>query len=157
MPASRASDQDTRRIASGLTAVLPALHRAIDRRVLQDLPFPRLPDGQLALLRYVAEHDGVTVRAAADALLIKPNNVSALVTQLAAQGLLERRQDAADKRVAHLHLTAEARRRVAEVGDLVDGYLVEALHALTDGDLDAIGSALGALQGLAQRIHPAAD
>ncbi|MEN2424256.1 MarR family winged helix-turn-helix transcriptional regulator [Streptomyces rimosus] len=157
MPASRASDQDTRRIASGLTAVLPALHRAIDRRVLQDLPFPRLPDGQLALLRYVAEHDGVTVRAAADALLVKPNNVSALVTQLAAQGLLERRQDAADKRVAHLHLTAEARRRVAEVGDLVDGYLVEALHALTDGDLDAIGSALGALQGLAQRIHPAAD
>ncbi|RSO09663.1 MarR family transcriptional regulator [Streptomyces sp. WAC 06783] len=157
MPASRASDQDTRRIASGLTAVLPALHRAIDRRVLQDLPFPRLPDGQLALLRYVAEHDGVTVRAAADALLVKPNNVSALVTQLAAQGLLERRQDAADKRVAHLHLTAEARRRVAEVGDLVDGYVVEALHALTDGDLDAIGSALGALQGLAQRIHPAAD
>ncbi len=157
MPASRASDQDTRRIASGLTAVLPALHRAIDRRVLQDLPFPRLPDGQLALLRYVAEHDGVTVRAAADALLVKPNNVSALVTQLAAQGLLERRQDAADKRVAHLHLTAEARRRVAQVGDLVDGYLVEALHALTDGDLDAIGSALGALQGLAQRIHPAAD
>ncbi|MEU7261925.1 MarR family transcriptional regulator [Streptomyces rimosus] len=157
MPASRASDQDTRRIASGLTAVLPALHRAIDRRVLQDLPFPRLPDGQLALLRYVAEHDGVTVRAAADALLVKPNNVSALVTQLAAQGLLERRQDAADKRVAHLHLTAEARRRVAQVGDLVDGYVVEALHALTDGDLDAIGSALGALQGLAQRIHPAAD
>ncbi|MGW7553709.1 MarR family winged helix-turn-helix transcriptional regulator [Streptomyces rimosus] len=157
MPASRASDQDTRRIASGLTAVLPALHRAIDRRVLQDLPFPRLPDGQLALLRYVAEHDGVTVRAAADALLVKPNNVSALVTQLAAQGLLERRQDAADKRVAHLHLTAEARRRVAEVGDLVDGYVVEALHALTDGDLDAIGSALAALQGLAQRIHPAAD
>ncbi|KOT87401.1 MarR family transcriptional regulator [Streptomyces sp. NRRL F-5755] len=156
MPASSASGQDIRRIASGLTAVLPALHRAIDRRVVQDLPFPGLPDGQLALLRYVAEHDGVTVRAAADALLVKPNNVSALVTQLAAQGLLERRQDAVDKRVAHLHLTAKARRRVAEVDSLVDGYLVEALHALSDGDLDAIGSALGALRGLAQRIHPAA-
>ncbi|MEV5595293.1 MarR family transcriptional regulator [Streptomyces sp. NPDC052496] len=157
MPAPRASDQDTRRIASELAAVLPALNRALDRRIIQDLPFPRLPDSQLALLRYVAEHDGVTVRAAADALLVKPNNVSALVTQLAAQGLLERRQDAADKRVAHLHLTAKARRQVAEVGALVDGYLVEALHTLTDGDLDAIGSALGALQGVAQRIHAATD
>ncbi|GCD40295.1 MarR family transcriptional regulator [Streptomyces chrestomyceticus JCM 4735] len=157
MTASRASGQDTHRIASGLAAVLPALHRALDRRIVQDLPFPRLPESQIALLRHVAEHDGVTVRAAADALLVKPNNVSALVTQLAAQGLLERRQDAADKRVAHLHLTAKARRQVAEVDQLVDGYLVEALHALTDGDLDAIGSALGALQGLAQGIHPAAD
>ncbi|OKI02530.1 MarR family transcriptional regulator [Streptomyces sp. CB02923] len=157
MPASRASDQDTRRIASGLAAVLPALHRALDRRIVQDIPFPRLPDGQIALLRFVDEHDGATVRAAADALLVKPNNVSALVTQMVAQGLLERRQDTADKRVAHLHLTAKARRQVAEVGNLIDGYFVEALHALTDGDLDAIGSALGALQGLAQRIHPATD
>ncbi|MET9322837.1 MarR family transcriptional regulator [Streptomyces sp. NPDC003038] len=156
MPASSASDQDTRRIASGLAAVLPALHRAVDRRVFQDFPHPKLPDGQLAVLRFVAEHDGVTVRAAADALLMKPNNVSALVTQLAAQGLLERRQDEADKRVAHLHLTAEARRRLDEFGNLVEGYLVEALHTLTDGDLDAIGSALGALRGLARRIHPAA-
>ncbi|OEJ23796.1 MarR family transcriptional regulator [Streptomyces agglomeratus] len=157
MPSSSASAQDPRRIASGLAALLPALHRALDRRLVPDLPFPRLPEGQLALLRLVGRRDGITVREAADVLLMKPNNVSALVTQLAGLGLLERRQDAADKRVAHLHLTAEARRRTAAVGELMDGYLIEALHALTDADLDAIGSALGALEGLARHIHPAAD
>ncbi|MFI0259664.1 MarR family winged helix-turn-helix transcriptional regulator [Streptomyces sp. NPDC017056] len=156
MSAPSASPQDTRRIASGLAAVLPALHRAVDRRIAQDFPHPKLPEGQLALLRFVGRHDGVTVRAAADALMLKPNNASALVTQLVGLGLLERRQDAADKRVAHLHLTTVARSRLDEVANLVEGYFAEALHALTDGERDAIGSALGALQGLAQRVHPAA-
>ncbi|MGW0548782.1 MarR family winged helix-turn-helix transcriptional regulator [Streptomyces altiplanensis] len=156
MPASSASEQDIQHIASAMSAVLPALHRALDRRVAQDFPYPKPPEGQLALLRLVGERDGVTVRTAADVLLMKPNNVSALVTQLAAQGQLERRQDPADKRVAHLHLTAQARQRIAEVDTLMTGYVAEALRALTDGDLDAIGSALGALEGLARHVHPAA-
>lgn len=155
MPVSSASEQDIRHIASAMSAVLPALHRALDRRLAHDIPYPKLPEGQLALLRLVGERDGVTVRAAADVLLMKPNNVSALVTQLAGQGLLERRQDPADKRIAHLHLTAEARTRIAAVEALMAGYVADAMHALTDGDLDAIGSALGALQGLARHIHPA--
>ncbi|MET9514383.1 MarR family transcriptional regulator [Streptomyces sp. NPDC002994] len=156
MPRPSASEQDLRHIASAMSAVLPALHRALDRRVAQDFPYPKPPEGQLALLRLVGERDGATVREAADVLLMKPNNVSALVTQLAGQGLLERRQDPADKRVAHLHLTAEARHRLAEVAHLMEGYVVDALRTLTDGDLDAIGSALGALRGLARQIHPAA-
>ncbi|MGV9881098.1 MarR family winged helix-turn-helix transcriptional regulator [Streptomyces sp. NPDC003006] len=156
MPASSTPDQDTHRIASGLAAALPVLYRALDRRLAQDFPHSKLPEGQLALLRLVAERDGVTVREAADELLMKPNNVSALVTQLVGLELLERRQDPDDKRVAHLHTTAEARRRLTAVGKLMDGYLIEALDALTDGDRAAIGSALGALRGLAPHIHPAA-
>lgn len=156
MPTPSASERDIQDIASAMSSVLPALHRALERRLAQDYPHPRLPEGQLALLRLVGERDGVTVRAAADALLMKPNNVSALVTQLAGQGLLERGQDPADKRVARLHLTAEARRRLDQAMSLMDGYVIEALHTLTDGDLDAIGSALGALRGLARHIHPAA-
>ncbi|MGK5629206.1 MarR family winged helix-turn-helix transcriptional regulator [Streptomyces sp. URMC 123] len=154
MSPTSASEQDTHRIASGLAAVLPALHRALDRRLTQDFPHPKLPEGQLALLRLVGERDGITVREAAEALLMKPNNVSALVTQLSGLGLLERRQDPADKRVAHLHVTAEARHRLTAVAALVDGYVTEALHTLTDGELDALGSALGALRSLARHIHP---
>ncbi|WP_171164469.1 MarR family winged helix-turn-helix transcriptional regulator [Streptomyces sp. I05A-00742] len=156
MPASSASAQDLRRLASGLATVLPALHRALDRRLAQDFPHPKLPEGQRALLRLVGERDGITVRAAAEALLMKPNNVSASVSQLADQGLLERRGDPADRRVAHLHLTAEARHRLDLVGDLMNGYLTEALRVLSDGDLDALGSALGALNAVTHRVHPAA-
>lgn len=140
-------------MAAVLLACLPALHRGLDRQVSQEFPHPKPPEAQLALLRYVAAHDGVTVREAAEALLMKPNNVSALVTQMTEKGMLERRQDPTDKRIAHLHLTPAARRRLAEVTDLMSSHLTQALRALTEGELDALGSALGALSTLAEHVQ----
>ncbi|MET9800896.1 MarR family transcriptional regulator [Streptomyces sp. NPDC006368] len=157
MPASSASGQDIDRVAAVLAACLPALHRALDRRVARDFPHPKLPEGQLALLRLVGDREGVTVREAAEALSMKPNNVSALVSQLTEQDLLDRRQDPTDRRIAHLHLTATARSRIAEVQELLDGHVAEALHALTDGELDALGSALGALDALTRHLRSSAS
>ncbi|CAM5710523.1 hypothetical protein SVIOM74S_00521 [Streptomyces violarus] len=106
----------------------------------------------MALLQYVAEHDGATVHEAAEALRIMFNNVSALVTRLTEAGLLERRQDDTDKRVAHLCVTAKARQRIGEVQNIAAAQLASALRTLTDGDLDALGSALGALAALARHL-----
>ncbi|MFD0312985.1 MarR family winged helix-turn-helix transcriptional regulator [Streptomyces flavalbus] len=153
MPESSAPRRDVARTASELAAVLPALHRALDRRVAGDYPHPKPPEGQLALLRFVQRHEGATVRQAAEALLMKPNNVSALVSQLTDQHLLERRQDSADKRVAHLYLTPTSRRRLAEVRELQVAHLSEALRSLTEGELDALGSVLGALTSLTRGLR----
>ncbi|MBC7271154.1 MAG: winged helix-turn-helix transcriptional regulator [Streptomyces sp.] len=156
MPQSSAPRRDVDRTASELAAVLPALHRALDRLVARDYPHPKPPEGQLALLRFVRQCEGATVRQAAEALLMKPNNVSALVSQLTEEGLLERRRDTADKRIAHLHLTPTSRRRLAEVRELEVAHLTEALLTLTEGELDALGSVLGALTSLTRGLHPAA-
>ncbi|KUM75292.1 MarR family transcriptional regulator [Streptomyces sp. ISL-22] len=153
MPQHSASAQDIDHVAAVLVACLPALHRALDRQVGQEFPHPKPPEAQLALLRYVDAHDGVTVREAAEALRMKPNNVSALVTLMTEQGMLERRQDPADKRIAHLHLTPTARQRNAEVSKVMGAHLAQALRALTEGELDALGSALGALNALAEQLH----
>ncbi|MDN3258770.1 MarR family transcriptional regulator [Streptomyces sp. CSDS2] len=155
MPETSASAQDIDRVAAGLVACLPALARAMERRIGPEFPHPKPPEGQLALLRHVASHEGVTVRRAAEALLMKPNNVSALVTQLTEQGLLERRQDPEDKRIAHLHLTAASRQQLAEVQRLMGEQVARVLHTMTDGELDALGSALSSLQELNERLHPA--
>ncbi|MFF8976825.1 MarR family winged helix-turn-helix transcriptional regulator [Streptomyces cellulosae] len=155
MSPSRASEERVASLAADLAASLPTLHRALDRRVAGEYPHPRPPEGQLALLRYVAGHEGCTVGEAASALLMKPNNVSALVSQLTERGELERRQDPADKRIAHLHLTATSRRRIAEVRALEERLLGEALRSVTDGEMDALGSALGALEALADHLHAA--
>lgn len=48
-------------VAAGLAACLPALNRYVERGVDGQLPYPKPPELQLALLRYVAEHDGSTV------------------------------------------------------------------------------------------------
>jgi DNA-binding MarR family transcriptional regulator len=156
MPQHSASVPGLDHVAASLVACLPALSRALERRVDLVYPHPKPSEGQLALLRHVEAHDGVTVRAAAEALLMKPNNVSALVTQLTEQGLLERRPDPADKRVAHLHLTALAGQRLTEVKQLMGAHVAHALRALTDGELDALGSALGALEALNQHLHTGA-
>jgi hypothetical protein len=49
-----------------------------------------------------------------------------------------------------------SRRRLAEVRDLETGYLSEALLSLTDGEMDALGSAVGALISLTRHLHAAA-
>ncbi|GGQ71716.1 MarR family winged helix-turn-helix transcriptional regulator [Streptomyces flaveolus] len=156
MTDSSSPRRDIDRVASGLAACLPALHRALDRQVSAEYPHPKPPEGQLALLRFVAQHEGATVREAAEALLMKPNNVSALVSQLTERGDLERRQDSADKRVAHLYLTATARERVAEVRSLETAFIRHALTSLTEGERGALGSAVSALEALTRHLHPAA-
>ncbi|MER6159343.1 MarR family transcriptional regulator [Streptomyces sp. NPDC001868] len=140
-------------VAAGLVACLPVLNRYIKQGIDQQLPYPKLPERQLALLQYVAEHDGATVHKAAGALWMMPNNVSALVTRLTEAGLLERHQDDTDKRVARLCVTAEARQRIGEAEDVAARQLASALRTLTDGDLDALGSALGALEALSRRLR----
>ncbi|MEU3147959.1 MULTISPECIES: MarR family winged helix-turn-helix transcriptional regulator [unclassified Streptomyces] len=156
MSISGASEQRVAHVSSELAACLPVLHRALDRRVASGYPHPKPPEGQLALLRFVAQNEGATVREAAEALLMKPNNVSALVSQLTERGDLERRQDGVDKRIAHLHLTDVSRRRIAEVTALEESHLGRAMLSLTEGELDALGSALGALNALARQLHSAA-
>jgi DNA-binding MarR family transcriptional regulator len=153
MPDSSASVQDIDRVASTLVAVLPALHRALERQMDREFAHPKLPEGQLALLFLVEEREGITVRETAEALLMKPNNVSALVSQLTELGLLARRQDTADKRVAHLHPTAMARLRLNEARLLKEAHVARALHTVTEGELAALGAALGALTSLTRRLH----
>ncbi|MER6120456.1 MarR family transcriptional regulator [Streptomyces sp. A0642] len=153
MPEHAPSAQDLDRMATGLAASLPALARALDRQVGREFPYPKPPDAQLALLRHVQAHDGTTVRAAAEVLLMKPNNVSALVTQLTERGLLERLPDPADKRVVHLRLTPTARQRLAEVQDVMAAHVARALRAMTEGERAALGSAVGALSALSRHLH----
>ena len=146
------TSQGVDHVAAGLVGCLPVLNRYMKQSIDRQLPYPKLPERQLALLQYVAENDGATVHKAADALRMMPNNVSALVTRLTEAGLLERHQDDTDKRVAHLCVTAMARQRIGEVGNIAAAQFASALRTLTDGDLDALGSALGALEALARRL-----
>ncbi|MFC4116153.1 MarR family winged helix-turn-helix transcriptional regulator [Nonomuraea zeae] len=143
-------------VVSRLGALLPRLARAVERRVRLEFPHPLLPEGQLALVRLVKERPGITVREAAEELLMKPNNLSALVTQLVAQGELERVPDPADRRLAHLHTTEEADRRFAVADALTSGVLGDGLNGLSDDEVAAIGQALPALDALLRRVHPAA-
>ena len=103
------------------------LARALQRRVDREYALPKPPDSHLALLRLIGERGAITVGEAAEALAMKPNNVSALVAAMADGGMLTRTPDPQDRRVARLTATPEETRRLAEVDALYGEVLGRAV------------------------------
>jgi DNA-binding MarR family transcriptional regulator len=94
-------------------------------------PWPATVTGaQVDLLRVIRRLPGISVGEAAHELGVAPNTVSTLVGQLTGAGLVERRIDGSDRRVAHLELTASARRQVDEARTRRASSLAAALVAL---------------------------
>ena len=143
-----------REVAAGYVRVLPVLNRALDRRADREFPFPKPPEVQMAVLALVQEREGITLREAAEILLLKSSNASTLVSQMVAAGLLRRERDTVDKRVWHLHITGETRVRVRDVEDLYCDYVVAGLDALNNEERDALTRALPALHSLARHVRP---
>jgi DNA-binding MarR family transcriptional regulator len=96
-----------------------------------------LPPGHLrALFALMAEHEATAGRLARDAEL-NPASVTAMVDQLEAQGLVQRRRDADDRRVCRISLTETGRAAVAEKEARWSRRLAEAFADVPDRDLDA--------------------
>src|SRR4051812_9866863 len=59
--------------------------------------------------------DGVRPGAVAEALGLEPSSLVRVIDQLIDAGLVARHEDASDRRAKTLHLTAEGRRRAAQL------------------------------------------
>ncbi|OOY05537.1 MarR family winged helix-turn-helix transcriptional regulator [Thioclava sp. F28-4] len=60
---------------------------------------------EISVMRFVGRNPGVSARAAADACRLPTSNFARVLKGLVAKGLLERRSDPQDARIAHLHPT----------------------------------------------------
>jgi DNA-binding MarR family transcriptional regulator len=110
--------------------------------------FASLRPRHVQLLRLLACQPGSSVRAAAEAVGMRPHNVSTLVTDLVAAGLVDRRGDPRDRRVARLFLSEEARAQIEDADAGMHTAAVDALARLTDVDQGRIRAALPALHRL---------
>jgi DNA-binding MarR family transcriptional regulator len=70
---------------------------------------------QWALLIMLERNPGLTQKEIADLLEVEPISVARLVDRLETNGLVERRPDAADRRVWRLHLLPAAAAALAEI------------------------------------------
>ncbi|MGC5165822.1 MarR family winged helix-turn-helix transcriptional regulator [Luteimicrobium sp. DT211] len=152
MPTPDALDDAARRLGD----LVPVLNRALERGVAQDFTGARPTDAEIALLTLVVDHPGLTVREAATTLLMKPNNVSALVSQLVGRGLVERVVDGSDRRVAHLHPTSLARDESEQVRAVRAARVSAAVSRLSEGEKGALFAAIHALTSLTEHLHDAA-
>jgi DNA-binding MarR family transcriptional regulator len=129
--------------------LLSSLGHAITAQFSARLAPLELEPRQFALLRRVALHEGGSQQAIGERLGIPPSRMVALVDELEARKLLERRPSPSDRRAHALHLTATGNRLLTEATELAASYEGE----LTQ-DLDAVERAqlIGQLDRIAARL-----
>ena len=135
-------------LAAELPRALGPMFRLLRRAVAVGYAHPQLPGAQVDLLRLVEHRPGIAVAEAAEELQVAPNTVSTLVGALEDAGLVERRRRRGDRRVAELHLTAEARDRLAAWGRHRQEVLEDVVAHLEADERDALAAALPTLERL---------
>jgi DNA-binding MarR family transcriptional regulator len=148
--ATAARDGRTEQLADDLVEAARLLSQVVGAQKPTATPpaFASLRPRHIQLLRVLGCQPGISVRAAAEALGMRPHNVSTLVTDLVSTGLVERRGDRRDRRVAQLYLSEEARAQLDGADDALHAAVVGVLARLTDVDQGRIRAALPALHRL---------
>jgi DNA-binding MarR family transcriptional regulator len=122
----------------------------------------RLRDLELApahagILRVIATGSGVSQQALASRLGIFPSRLVALIDELEALGLVERRENAEDRRVYALHLTDKGAKAMADIGRVARAHDDSVCAALTEKERASLRSMLMRIadkQELAAGVHP---
>jgi DNA-binding MarR family transcriptional regulator len=142
-------------LAAELTRIIWNLHRVIGqvRKPPAEIPSLR-PPAQIELLILVEQRRGVTVREAAAALAMQPNNVSSLVSHLVKDGLLERTQDPQDRRQVRLYPTQRMLRAGERINQGLYDEMQRALGGLPARSVERIRAALPELRALAEQLSP---
>ena len=110
------------------------------------------PPTSLEVMRLLARRPGLSVNDVAREIGVQANNVSTAVRLLEAEGLLEKRRDPADGRVARLHPTARAMAARGRREQAWGAAMGEALAALSPADADALLAASAVLRRLADHL-----
>ncbi len=97
---------------------------------------------QWAVLSRLQRCEGVNQNELAEALDLAPITLGRLVDKLTSAGLVERRDDAADRRAHRLYLTEKAAPKLKVLGALAEDVMG---RALSDLDEDAIAALQGGL------------
>nr|WP_208410301.1 MarR family transcriptional regulator [Mycolicibacterium fluoranthenivorans] len=112
-----------------------------------------LTQSQAELLRLVGRKPGISVREAATELSLAANSASTLVSRLAADGLLIREVDDADRRVGRLRLAVPAQRIADDSRHARRAAMADALDELDPSQIDQLAKGLTVLAELTRILQ----
>jgi len=121
---------------------------------LTELKLTRAHSG---VLRILGSTPAITQQALAETLGMVPSRLVALVDELEARGLVDRREDANDRRKYALHLTDEGRSILERIGRVAREHQRVLLSALSAGEQQQLAAFLQRIadeQGLPRGVHP---
>jgi DNA-binding MarR family transcriptional regulator len=151
----KSSNRDAaRELAVVLNEIAWLLPRTLGREAVLD---DDLPPSELEVMRLLVRRSGLSVNEVAAELAMRSSNVSGTVRTLVAKGLLERRRDAGDGRVARLHPTPRAianrERRERVWGEVLERYLA----GLPAGERKRVLATGGPLRQLVEALGGATE
>ncbi len=94
------------------------------------------------LLRQAAEQEGSSQRELAENMHIEPPTLVRHLDNLAHEGLVERRRDERDRRIARVYLTDAGRHRLKELRDDAQAVDAELRSFLSESEIEVMGAAL---------------
>ncbi|MDX6203743.1 MAG: hypothetical protein QOJ83_3243 [Frankiales bacterium] len=116
-----------------------------------------LSPAQAGLLRAVGSQPGRSQQALAAELSLLPSRLVAMVDELEADGVLERRPNPNDRRHHALHLTPAGEKLLREIGKVAREHGRDFLAPLGEQDQETLTRLLGRLaegHGLTPGVHP---
>jgi DNA-binding MarR family transcriptional regulator len=105
--------------ADSVGFMLSTLGHALSRRFIHALQPLELHPREFAVLRAVRANDGQSQQTLAERLRIPPSRMVAIVDELEARGLIERRPDPGDRRVRALYVTERGQAVLEDAFSLV--------------------------------------
>ncbi|MFN3285372.1 MAG: MarR family winged helix-turn-helix transcriptional regulator [bacterium] len=99
------------------------------------------------LLAQLERHpEGLAMGPLSKRMMVTAGNVTRLVDQLEAEGLVTRVPDPRDRRTVRVRLTAEGRRRFAAMAAVHEGWIVELFRGLSRDEREQLYALLAALK-----------
>lgn len=109
---------------------------------------------QLAALATIERDGPLTLGALATIERVRPPTITAAVGRLEEQGLVRRRTDMRDRRVAHVEITPPGRRLLAESRSRKTAYLERRLAALSADERHTLEQAAEILERVLEEEQP---
>lgn len=139
--------------APALPSRLRMVVTRLARRLRQQGEAPASPT-QLAALATIERDGPLTFGALAAIERVRPPTITAAVGRLEEQGLVHRRTDARDRRVARVEITNQGRRLLAQSRSRKTAYLERQLAALSAGERATLERAAGILERVLEEERP---
>jgi DNA-binding MarR family transcriptional regulator len=117
------------------------------RRLRQESDAALTPS-QLSALASIERHGPITLGALAERERVSPPSVTKVVTKLDAAGLVARRLDDADRRVAWVSITPSGSALLAKIRQRKTAWLAARLSRLDAHEVQCVAEALDALESL---------
>ena len=141
-PSSRAAEAE---LASRLRLVVARLARRLRRETEGDVS-----PSQISALASISRLGALTLGELSAVEGVRPPTMTRVVACLEDTGLVSRTVDAADRRVAHVAVTADGQRWLERNRHRKDAFLASRLHALDPDDRATLARAVEVLERLAE-------